>query len=55
MPELYVELLKSGHQVRISTDLTQSIGNVDIIYSTRIQEERFLLRLRQIYTVGNSA
>ena len=42
MPELYVELLrKSGHQVRISTDLTQSIGNVDIIYSTRIQEERF--------------
>lgn len=42
MPELYIELLKSaGHQVRISTDLTQSIGNVDIIYSTRIQEERF--------------
>ncbi len=42
MPELYVELLrKAGHQVRISTDLTQSIGSVDIIYSTRIQEERF--------------
>jgi len=42
MPELYVELLRSaGHQVRISTDLTQSIGSVDIIYSTRIQEERF--------------
>jgi aspartate carbamoyltransferase catalytic subunit len=42
MPELYVELLrKAGHQVRISTDLTHSIGSVDIIYSTRIQEERF--------------
>lgn len=42
MPELYVELLRTaGHQVRISTDLTQSIGSVDIIYSTRIQEERF--------------
>lgn len=42
MPELYIELLrKAGHQVHISTDLTQSIGSVDIIYSTRIQEERF--------------
>lgn len=42
MPELYIELLRSaGHQVRVSTDLTQSIGSVDIIYSTRIQEERF--------------
>jgi aspartate carbamoyltransferase catalytic subunit len=42
MPELYVELLRNaGHQVRISTDLTHSIANVDIIYSTRIQEERF--------------
>ncbi len=42
MPELYIELLRqAGHQVTISTDLTDSIAQVDIIYSTRIQEERF--------------
>lgn len=42
MPEKYVELARStGHQVSISHELTGSISNVDIVYSTRIQEERF--------------
>ena len=42
MPEYIVdELRAAGHQVRISDDLAQSITNVDIAYSTRIQEERF--------------
>lgn len=42
MPETYVEALReAGHQVVISSDLANSIGGVDIVYSTRIQEERF--------------
>ncbi len=42
MPEEYVELLREkGHNVEISSDLASSIGHVDIVYSTRIQEERF--------------
>lgn len=42
MPEELVEDLRiAGHQVEISTELTNSISHVDIVYSTRIQEERF--------------
>ncbi len=42
MPETYVEKLKrAGHEVVVSSDLAKSIGSVDIVYSTRIQEERF--------------
>ncbi len=42
MPQLYVDQLRSsGHTVTCSSDLTSSIGNVDIVYSTRVQEERF--------------
>ena len=42
MPERYVELLRErGHEVTISSDLASNIGQVDIVYSTRIQEERF--------------
>lgn len=42
MPEDYVELARRvGHKVSISSELTSSISNVDIVYSTRIQEERF--------------
>lgn len=42
MPEAYLELARSyGHKVTISNELTGSISNVDIVYSTRIQEERF--------------
>lgn len=42
MPEKFIEPLRSaGHQVSVSTDLTNSISKVDIVYSTRIQEERF--------------
>ena len=42
MPEEYVALLREkGHEVIISSDLASSIGHVDIVYSTRIQEERF--------------
>jgi aspartate carbamoyltransferase len=42
MPEFYVELArKAGHKVTVSSELTASISNVDIVYSTRIQEERF--------------
>lgn len=42
MPEHIVEEMRqAGHTVVITEDLTQSISNVDIAYSTRIQEERF--------------
>jgi aspartate carbamoyltransferase catalytic subunit len=42
MPGEIVELLRSsGHQVVESEALEQSITDVDIVYSTRIQEERF--------------
>jgi aspartate carbamoyltransferase catalytic subunit len=42
MPEFYVDLARrAGHTVTISSELTASISNVDIVYSTRIQEERF--------------
>ncbi|VUD52118.1 Aspartate carbamoyltransferase catalytic subunit [Thalassocella blandensis] len=42
MPEMYVEPLRqAGHTVTVSSDLANSIGGVDIVYSTRIQEERF--------------
>ncbi|MDO3388288.1 aspartate carbamoyltransferase [Gilvimarinus sp. SDUM040013] len=42
MPEHIVEEMRTaGHTVVVTEDLTQSITNVDIAYSTRIQEERF--------------
>lgn len=42
MPESYVDRLReAGHEVVVSSDLAKSIGGVDIVYSTRIQEERF--------------
>ena len=42
MPEPVVEKLrKAGHKVTISDQLEPSIKAVDIVYSTRIQEERF--------------
>ncbi len=42
MPEAIVEKLRqAGHTVEVSEELTSSISNVDIAYSTRIQEERF--------------
>lgn len=45
MPEDIVNALRvAGHQVHISEELTTSIANVDIAYSTRIQEERFQTR-----------
>ena len=42
MPEDIVEQLRArGHAVKVTDELTESIKNVDIVYSTRIQEERF--------------
>ncbi len=42
MPEELVEKLReAGHEVIVSTELTDNIQHVDIVYSTRIQEERF--------------
>ena len=42
MPEELVGLLKAAnHQVTVSDSLEDSISKVDIVYSTRIQEERF--------------
>lgn len=42
MPEQYLAALReAGHKVVVSNDLANSIGHVDIVYSTRIQEERF--------------
>lgn len=42
MPDyLVAALCEAGHKVTITDDLAASIGNIDIAYSTRIQEERF--------------
>lgn len=42
MPQAYIEELRNaGHTVEVSNELTSSISRVDIVYSTRIQEERF--------------
>ena len=42
MPDDLVELVREqGHQVIESENLEESISHVDIVYSTRIQEERF--------------
>lgn len=42
MPESYLALAREGgHKVTIATDLLSSISGVDIVYSTRLQEERF--------------
>lgn len=42
MPEQYLESLRAaGHRVVITDQLEESISKVDIVYSTRIQEERF--------------
>lgn len=42
MPEAIVEALRErNHTVTVTDELTESIKNVDIVYSTRIQEERF--------------
>ncbi len=42
LPESIVEDMRSaGVQVTVSHELTSSIADVDIVYSTRIQEERF--------------
>ncbi len=40
-PEIVDNLRSAGHQVLESEVLEQSIAHVDIVYSTRIQEERF--------------
>ena len=45
MPEELVDLLRTtGHRVTVTDSLEESIAHVDIVYSTRIQEERFLDR-----------
>lgn len=42
LPESIVDAMRSaGVKVRESNELTESISDVDIVYSTRIQEERF--------------
>ncbi|MCV6620758.1 MAG: aspartate carbamoyltransferase [Cellvibrionaceae bacterium] len=42
MPEAIIEQLReAGHSVLISDDLAASLGDQDIAYATRIQEERF--------------
>ena len=39
--EIIDQLTNAGHQVKVTDELTESIAHVDIVYSTRIQEERF--------------
>lgn len=42
MPERYLESLReAGHRLVVTDRLEESIAHVDIVYSTRIQEERF--------------
>jgi aspartate carbamoyltransferase catalytic subunit len=40
-PEIVENLRRTGHNVLESDQLEESIAHVDIVYSTRIQEERF--------------
>lgn len=40
-PEIVEQLRQAGHKVVESDSMEESIGHVDIAYSTRIQEERF--------------
>tara|TARA_R110000787_G_scaffold98736_2_gene203031 strand:- start:20406 stop:21437 length:1032 start_codon:yes stop_codon:yes gene_type:complete len=42
--ELVASLAEAGHRITATDSLEQSIAHVDIVYSTRIQEERFLER-----------
>lgn len=43
MPEVIVDTLReAGHEVIVSDQLEANIRDVDIVYSTRIQEERFV-------------
>lgn len=42
--ELVASLAEAGHRLTVTDSLEQSIAHVDIVYSTRIQEERFLER-----------
>lgn len=45
MPEQYLEYLNAAdHKIVVTDQLEPSIARVDIVYSTRIQEERFLDR-----------
>ncbi|PIE39217.1 MAG: aspartate carbamoyltransferase [Gammaproteobacteria bacterium] len=45
MPDELVETLReAGHSVLVTDQLEDNIGKVDIVYSTRIQEERFASR-----------
>lgn len=45
MPEELIETLReAGHSVLSTDQLEENIGKVDIVYSTRIQEERFASR-----------
>jgi len=42
LPDSIIESMRSsGVEVTVSHEMTQSIVDVDIVYSTRIQEERF--------------
>lgn len=42
LPDKYTEALRSaGHKVTIADQLAEGIAKVDIVYMTRIQEERF--------------
>lgn len=45
MPEEHIAAIrKAGHRVVVTDQLEPSIAHVDIVYSTRLQEERFLDR-----------
>jgi len=42
LPTIYVDMLtNAGHQVEIGSDLAKGLSQANIIYQTRIQEERF--------------
>ncbi len=42
MPEEYIAgIREAGHRVQVTDQLESSIAHVDIVYSTRLQEERF--------------
>ena len=40
-PSILEQMLQQGHQVRQMEDFKTGIANVDVVYMTRLQEERF--------------
>ena len=53
LPEKYIDALKSaGHKITIADQLAKGVAKVDIVYMTRVQEERFASQKEANYYRG---